>query len=112
MADFLDTQTDEQVNADVSLAVTLTEDSEVTFMGLSRASSNNIGIEFSVTVEGVTVKLIDIAAGEANSDAQDFAITDVFALPTGSIVRVVTSGIVSGAADAVIVLDSTFTGRN
>ena len=88
-------------NADINLEVTLRDDSEIQMMGLNRSTINGIGIEFSYTVENVTVKLIN----ETGSTANDAAITDVYRLPAGAVVRIVTTGIVAGTADAVIILD-------
>jgi len=87
--------------ADLNLEVVAPDDVEVNFIGFSRTTAEAITIEMSVTVDGITTKLIEAAA----STAKDAAITDVFRLPAGSTVRVKTTGALAGALNAVIVLD-------
>ncbi len=93
--------------ADVNLAVTLNDDTEVNLMGLRRANNEAITVVISLEIpDGSGGFHLIRPINQTASTALDFVITDVFRLPSGSVVRIQTTGVTTGLVEAVIITDS------
>lgn len=93
--------------ANVNLAVTLTEDTEINVMGLRRVNAESITVIFSLEIpDGSGGFHILRPINQVASTSLDFVINDVFRMPSGSIIRIQTTGVTTGLVEAVIVSDS------
>ena len=102
MAVNLEKYESQQDGANVALIETVGVNSRITFMGFNRENAESITIEMSITINGVTYKMIDFSS---DTTTKDIVITDQFIIPAGSTVRIVTTGSPSGEVNAVVMLD-------
>ncbi len=87
---------DAESGSDMDFQTTVDRASKLGFIGFNRASAEAIAIEISIIDNSISYKMIDLAA----SVVKDIVITDEFTIPSGSIIKVATTGVTTGAVSA------------
>lgn len=93
---------DAESGSNMDFQTTVARASKLGFIGFHRASAEAIGIEISIIDNSISYKMIDLAA----SVVTDIVITDEFTISAGSIVKIATTGVATGAVNGFLVLEA------